>query len=120
MPTVLMYIMSSITEQGPKGQKNESTISSLKFVYTYLSFLRHSLTIDRNLVIIESLKSRLPTLIEGKAPNKGKATKPEDLIKMYDATVQSFVEISQLPGIEDDSAMKEEVEVQITGYKAFR
>ena len=86
----------------------------------YLSFLRHMLTIDRNLVLIETLKAKLPSLIEGKTASKTKATKPEDLIKMYDATVQSFIEISQLPGLEDDLSLKEEVDAQITGYKAFR
>ena len=106
--------------QGPKGQKNESVISNLRFVSIYLSFLRHTLTIDRNLVLIESLKSKLPSLIEGKTSSRGKATRPEDLIKMYDATVQSFMEIGQLSGLEDDASLKEEVEAQLVGYKAFR
>ena len=106
--------------QGPKGQKNESTISNLTFIFIYLSFLRHTLTIDRNLVLIDSLKSKLPSLLEGKTSSKGKATKPEDLIKLYDATVQSFMEIAQLSGLEDDASFKEEVEAQIVGCKAFR
>lgn len=109
-------------EMGPKGQKNESLISNMKFIQAYLSFLRHTLTIERNLVMIESLKSRLPGLMgsEVKVPSKEKATKPEDLMKMYDITIQSLVEISQLPGIEEDKAVSKELDTQITGYKAFR
>eukprot|EP00794_Sanderia_malayensis_P008838 gene8838-9784_t len=109
-------------EMGPKGQKNESVIASMKFIQTYLTFLRHSLTIERNLVMIESLKTRLPGLTGGNEAkaSKGKATRPEDLMKMYDITIQSLVEISQLPGIEDDESLLAEVQAQITGYKAFR
>lgn len=72
--------------------------------------------------MIESLKSRLPGLMgsEVKVPSKEKATKPEDLMKMYDITIQSLVEISQLPGIEEDKAVSKELDTQITGYKAFR
>ena len=80
------------------------------------------MTIERNLVIIETLKSRLPSLIAGdtKSPNRGKQTKPEDLMKMYDVTVQCLVEIGQLPGLEDDTDLRLELDAQMTGYKAYR
>ena len=71
--------------------------------------------------MIESLKARLPGLMANEVKSgKGKATKPEDLMKMYDITIQSFVEISQLPGIEEDESVSAEVQAQVTGYKAFR
>ena len=64
-------------------KKNELNISQLTFIKSYLSYLRLRLMIERNVLMIDSMKEKLPSLIgdPNKQNNKGKMTKPEDLIR---------------------------------------
>ncbi|XP_066931893.1 signal recognition particle subunit SRP68-like [Clytia hemisphaerica] len=103
-------------------KRNETTLNNLQFMKTHLSYLRQTLMIDRNLEMIENMKLKLPNILgrPAKQQVKGKITKPEDLIRLYDSIIQCLTETSQLSGLEDDEAMERELNAQITSYKAFR
>ena len=46
---------------------------------------------ERNVLMIDLMKEKLPSLIgdPSKQSNKGKMTKPEDLIRLYDGIIKS-------------------------------
>lgn len=63
-------------------KKNESALAHMQFIRTYISYLRQRLTIERNLLMIDSMKDKLPALIgQSKQVAKGKTSKPEDLVR---------------------------------------
>ena len=49
----------------------------------------------------------------------GKASKPEDMVRLYDGIIQGLQETGQLSGLEEDEAMAAEVEAQIVAYKGL-
>ncbi|XP_054712850.1 signal recognition particle subunit SRP68-like [Uloborus diversus] len=95
------------------------TISRLAFLQSYLTYIRLSKTIERNLLFIESLKQNMgstsETAIEGK-----RVTKPQDLVRPYEIIIQNLHEMKQLPGVESDSNFLDEAEASILAYKAHR
>ncbi|XP_069123968.1 signal recognition particle subunit SRP68-like [Argopecten irradians] len=100
-----------------RGQSFEGKISNQHYLHTYLTYTRLTKTVERNLLLIESLKNYLP----GKQVQEGrKITKPQDLVRLYDIMIQNLSEIPALPGLEEDSSLEEEMEARILGFKAFR
>ena len=79
----LPFIPMFITFYQGSKKRNETNVSNLQFIKTYLSYLRQTLMIDRNLEMIENMKTKLPLIIgQSKQTSiKGKITKPEDLIR---------------------------------------
>jgi hypothetical protein len=66
-----------------RGQKAEGKASKLLLLHTYVTYLRQTKTIDRNLLMIESLKLQLGKIQEGK-----KMVKPQDIARLYDIIIQ--------------------------------
>ena len=63
----------------------EGKISNQHYLHTYLTFIRLSKTVERNLLLIENMKDYLP----GKKLEEGrKITKPQDLVRLYDIIIQ--------------------------------
>lgn len=75
-----------------RSQKTESQIANLQFLYTYISHIRLTKTIERNLLMAESMKTNLPSRLQerGDVDNSQskKITKPEDLVRIYDIILQ--------------------------------
>ncbi|XP_033097462.1 signal recognition particle subunit SRP68-like [Anneissia japonica] len=101
-----------------RTQRAESQVSGLQYLYTYVMYIRHTKTIERNMLLAESLKENLvgsPTFTENR-----KVTKPQDLIRIYDIILQSLGELPTLPGLENDEDIQLEVEAKTLKGKAFR
>jgi len=117
----LQGIKDEIGLEMSSKKRNEVNLASLQFIRTYLSYLRQMLMVDRNVQMIDNMKMRLPVLVgQSKQVIKGKLTKPEDLIRLYDSIIQCLTETGQLAGLEDDEVVEKELQAQIHGYKAFR
>jgi len=117
----LQEVKEEISSEMSAKKRNETNLSNLQFIRTYLSYLRQMLLIDRNLEMISNMKSKLPLIIgQSKQIVKGKTTKPEDLIRLYDSIIQCLTETGQLNGLQDDELIEKEIKAQITSYKAFR
>ncbi|KAK3089911.1 hypothetical protein FSP39_007594 [Pinctada imbricata] len=100
-----------------RGQPIEGKISNQHYLHSYLTYIRLSKTIDRNLLLIQNLKGYLP----GRQVEEGrKITKPQDLVRLYDIIIQNLSDIPNLHGLEDDTALTEEIQCRISGFKAFR
>ncbi|XP_064623937.1 signal recognition particle subunit SRP68-like [Lineus longissimus] len=98
-----------------RGQKAEGKISKVQLLHTYVTYLRQTKTIDRNLLMVESLKVQLGKVQEGK-----KMVKPQDIARLYDIIIQNLADIPNLVGLEDDVTILAETETQMECYKAFR
>lgn len=67
----------------------------MEFLLSYISFIRLSKTINRNLLMADSFKTALEgeedaQMEQGHSAQggKGRATKPDDLIRLYDILLQ--------------------------------
>ncbi|PVD38591.1 hypothetical protein C0Q70_01207 [Pomacea canaliculata] len=100
-----------------RGQQVEGKISNQHYLYSYLTYLRLKIAIERNLLLIENLRQYLqgPQMEEGR-----KVTKPQDLVRLYDIIIQNLGEIPKLHGVEEDSTLEEESNTRIQGFKAYR
>jgi len=101
-----------------RQQASEGPVAPVHFLYTYLTFMKSTKTIDRNYAMIEEMKS----YINGeKEPEKGKKPiKPQDLVRLYDTVMQNYNDIPQLAGLEEDLALKQEMEAKIVCCKALK
>jgi hypothetical protein len=63
----------------------EGRVSNGHFLYSYLTYIRLKIAIQRNLLLIDSLRQFLPdqNVEEGR-----KITKPQDLVRLYDIIIQ--------------------------------
>ncbi|XP_071952925.1 signal recognition particle subunit SRP68-like isoform X2 [Antedon mediterranea] len=101
-----------------RTQRAESQVSGVQYLYTYVTYIRLTKTIERNMLLAESLKENLvgsQTFTENR-----KVTKPQDLIRIYDIILQSLGELPLLPGLENDEDIQREVEAKTLKSKAFR
>ena len=70
-------------------------MSNMQFLHVYISYIRLSKTVERNLLMAESMKSSLPASLQNsveevtaEAGVGKKITKPEDLVRIYDNILQ--------------------------------
>jgi len=101
-----------------RQQVSEGKVSSQHFLYTYLQFLRHSVTVSRNLALIDGMRAQL----EGREkPAEGKKTaKPQDVVRMYENIIQNLTDVTSLAGLEMDDDLAADTESKVTFYRAFR
>nr|CAG4644727.1 EOG090X04NF [Leptodora kindtii] len=95
-----------------------TALSSQQFLLNYLMYLRTTLTIDRNLIMLDSFKKNLPSNQSGEV--KTRTSKPQEGVKLYEAVVQLLAELQQLPAIEADAALLSDVDLLNKQLKAFR
>ncbi len=84
LPHLLNFLLQNF-KAAIRGQPVEGRISNQHYLHSYLTYLRLTKTVDRNLLLIENLKNYLP----GKQVEEGrKITKPQDLVRLYDIMIQ--------------------------------
>ncbi|KAL3877845.1 hypothetical protein ACJMK2_035489 [Sinanodonta woodiana] len=100
-----------------RGLPVEGKVSNQHYLHSYLTYIKLTKTVDRNLLLIDSLKNFLP----GKQMEDGhKITKPQDLVRLYDIIIQNLGEVPNISGLEDDTVLEEEMGTRSLGFKAFR
>lgn len=72
-----------------KGQEYDGKVPNSVYLHTYLSYLRQTKTIERNLLMIDSLKKNLPG---SRQDDSKKLTKPQDLARLYEIIIQVRLE----------------------------
>jgi len=105
-------------EYRTRQQQSSGKVGSQHFLYTYLQFIRYSITLSRNIVLLDSMRAQL----EGRQkPMDGKKViKPQDVVRMYENIILSLNEVSTLAGLEEDDALKQTNQLKMTFYRAFR
>ncbi|XP_069785096.1 signal recognition particle subunit SRP68 [Narcine bancroftii] len=98
-------------------EPNSGKVSVLQYLHSYLTYIKLSTAIKRNVIMAEALQKQLnePTQDEGK-----RVLRPQDLIRLYDIILQNLSELLQLSGLEDDKDFQAEVELKSLVYKAYR
>lgn len=101
-----------------RQQTGEGKVSTQHFLYTYLQFIRHNITLSRNSVLLSTMREQLDS---GERPVEGKkVVKAQDLVRMYENIIQSLGEIPCLAGLEDDENLAADIEAEVVFYRAFR
>ena len=73
-----------------RGQNLEEKVPNSVFLHTYLSYLKLTKTVERNLLIVENIKPNVVTsrsADDTPVPGK-KVYKPQDLARLYDSVIQ--------------------------------
>lgn len=82
-------------------------INELELLIAYLTHHRLQRTIERNLLLVESSKSR-------------RASKPEDFVRLYDNIITNLTDILALRGVEEDAAISNDTEARKRLFQAYR
>merc|ERR1712223_971815 len=101
-----------------RQQASEGPVAPVHFLYTYLTFMKCTKTIDRNYAMIEEMKSYIngeKELEKGKKP-----IKPQDLVRLYETVMQNYNDIPKLAGLEEGLALKQEMEAKVVYCKALK
>lgn len=85
----------------------DGRIEELEALLAYLTYHRLGHTIERNLLLIESLRSR-------------RASKPEDFVRLYDNLITNLTDILALRGVDEDAAVSNDAEARKRLFQAYR
>lgn len=80
----------------------------LQMLLTFLMHARLSRTMQRNLLMAEQLRTG------------DKKARPQDLARFYEMILQNLQEMIALPGLENDTDYRDELNAQVSLYKALR
>uniref|UniRef100_U5EUQ1 Signal recognition particle subunit SRP68 n=1 Tax=Corethrella appendiculata TaxID=1370023 RepID=U5EUQ1_9DIPT len=111
-------------KQDPKLRMGaESGLTGIQYLLTYLSYIRLTLTLKRNLFLVAQGKKNLDeqsTSISTTGGGDGKKTKPQDISRLYEIILQNVSELQQLPGMESDKTYQSEIDTLSLTFKSFR
>ncbi|XP_017864181.1 PREDICTED: signal recognition particle subunit SRP68 [Drosophila arizonae] len=98
------------------------TVSGVQYLLAYLSYIRHSRTLQRNLCLVDQAKLNFddPNQQQGQAQTEGKRVRPQDLARLYEIILQNVTEMQQISGMEEDTQYQSEVANLALTFKAFR
>uniref|UniRef100_A0A8C6N9G9 Signal recognition particle subunit SRP68 n=1 Tax=Melopsittacus undulatus TaxID=13146 RepID=A0A8C6N9G9_MELUD len=100
-------------------ENDSGKVSNIQYLHSYLTYIKLSTAIRRNESMAKSLQKAL--LQQQRSEEDGKRTpRPQDLIRLYDIILQNLVELTQLPGLEEDKNFQKEIGLKTLVYKAYR
>jgi signal recognition particle subunit SRP68 len=85
----------------------DERIAELELLVAYLTHGRINHTVDRNLLLVHSLKLK-------------RAAKPEDLVRLYDNLIQNMTDILGLTGVDVDASSANEAEGRRSCFRVHR
>lgn len=111
-------------KQDPKLRTTETgaPISGIQFLLSYMSYIRLTRTVERNLYLVEQARENFdnPNKTIKQTATEGKRVRPQDLTRLYEIILQNVSELQQINGLEEDTGYQAELEVLSTSFKAFR
>lgn len=98
------------------------TVTGVQYLLAYLSYIRLSRTLERNMCLVEQAKASFedPNQPKPKANTEGKRVRPQDLTRLYEIILQNTMEMQQIAGMEDDANYQKEIDNLALGFRAFR
>ncbi|XP_060660741.1 signal recognition particle subunit SRP68 [Drosophila nasuta] len=100
------------------------TVSGVQYLLAYLSYIRHSRTLQRNLCLVDQAKLNFDDPNQQQqstqAQGDGKRVRPQDLARLYEIILQNVTEMQQITGMEEDAQYQSEVANLALTFKAFR
>ncbi|TPX59749.1 hypothetical protein SpCBS45565_g07664 [Spizellomyces sp. 'palustris'] len=101
-----------------KSSKSDQNSANLQLALAYVTFLRLSISIDRNLELIEIAKSKRNG--QGRFKGTKKGAKPEDIVRFYDAIIQGLDDMKKFSVVDSDLAFHSFLSAKSHMYKAQR
>eukprot|EP01102_Stenamoeba_stenopodia_P007895 TRINITY_DN222_c0_g3_i1.p1 TRINITY_DN222_c0_g3~~TRINITY_DN222_c0_g3_i1.p1 ORF type:complete len:674 (+),score=227.47 TRINITY_DN222_c0_g3_i1:191-2023(+) len=103
-----------------KSTKAETHLSNLQALQLYVSYLKLTKTIERNLLLVDSLQKRLKGR-EEVTPGEGhvKSSRPDELVRLFENLIQNMNDMEEIRSKEDVEQGKE-IAANILTFKAFR
>lgn len=96
------------------------TVSGIQYLLAYLSYIRLSRTLERNLCLVAQAKANLDDPNDKGKVIEGKRVRPQDLTRLFEIILQNISEMQQISGMEEDSSYQNEIENLAVAFKAFR
>jgi len=116
-------IRDDITKNLQKGAEgDESLTTTLQQVRNKVQADLLNRTRERDLLLVEQLQAKLLAAAGAgdRQQQARKATKPEDLVKMFETLLNATEELAAIPGIKDNSAMAKLCAARTLMFKAWR
>ncbi|KAJ3330852.1 signal recognition particle subunit srp68 [Blyttiomyces sp. JEL0837] len=98
--------------------KSEEITANLKFILSYISFMRLSKTIERNSLLLQATKSKLEA--QSRRPTDKKSGKFDDIVKAFDVILQTLGEMLELSAVKEDAALQAIITAKVSLYKGER
>ncbi|EDW80022.1 uncharacterized protein Dwil_GK12346 [Drosophila willistoni] len=97
------------------------TVSGVQYLLAYLSYIRHSRTLQRNLCLVDQAKLNFDDPNQkSQIVGDGKRVRSQDLARLYEIILQNVTEMQQIAGMEEDVQYQSEVANLAITFKAFR
>eukprot|EP00042_Codosiga_hollandica_P048911 m.559045 g.559045 ORF g.559045 m.559045 type:complete len:606 (+) comp57765_c0_seq2:1091-2908(+) len=88
------------------SQKSELVLAQLKFLRSYVSYLKLTRTMERNMLMIAHMQQT--------------SSKPGDVIRLYDILLQNVLDLEELETLKGNMAFAKKTAAQTLYFKAFR
>jgi len=117
----------SISSGKSKSQKAETQEENLQSLMSYISYMKLCRTIDRNMLLIDSLEKRIVSrhypdqldFVNESSDGPKKKSRPDDLVRVYETLVQNVSELLELQAATDAEQTKE-INAKFLSFKALR
>eukprot|EP01125_Pyxidicula_operculata_P001558 TRINITY_DN11410_c0_g1_i1.p1 TRINITY_DN11410_c0_g1~~TRINITY_DN11410_c0_g1_i1.p1 ORF type:complete len:568 (-),score=148.50 TRINITY_DN11410_c0_g1_i1:91-1794(-) len=98
-----------------KSSKKQGDTSSLESLEEYLNYNKLVKTMERNLMLVDSLEKRI---LASETDNEVKPPKPDEFVRLYEFLIDN---ISQINAFDDDDEKKQKVNAaKLVTYRALR
>ena len=98
-----------------RSSKLENQLADLQLLSKCVACRKLQQTIERNLLLIDIAKGNL----KGRGRTGGKASKPDDLVRLYETLIENNDDLNELAP-EGDVDYAKEVAAKALSYKAMR
>lgn len=103
----IKVVSAELAEFRASSTPAEERVLELEYLVAYLTFNRLQYTISRNLLLVESFRTK-------------RASKPDDFVRLYDNLIANMTDILALPGVDEDAAVFNEGESRRKLFRAYR
>jgi signal recognition particle subunit SRP68 len=99
-----------------KSQGDDKSVANLRFLHTFVAHNLLQRTVDRNVMMISNMVGR----VERKKSIASKTINAGDVVRLYETLLQNIEDMQQLPGVEDDEKLMQQLKDKESLFKAHR
>jgi signal recognition particle subunit SRP68 len=113
---------SSASAPAQRSTKTEVHLQNLQVLQSYLTFLKLSRTVERNLQLVDSVTKRLKGqgVVAGEETSiTQKVSRPDELVRLFENLIQNMNDLEEVRP-KDDVEQGKEIAANILTFKAFR
>lgn len=96
------------------SQKSEANVAQLRFLQDYLTFLRLTKMLERNMLIANHIRSSVDN------PTPSSLSRPDDVVRIFDNLIQNVADLSEINSLKDNMSFAKKIAAQTLYFKSFR